>query len=109
MPLWILCLIPSVVTIVRIIDFLVHERIYFVLKIGFICLVDYEFPAGVFHLAEVHCVVFPVYQKVYLSSVFRVSASPTACGSLHSGYSQRGLDLTGFRMTGRTRLCEADC
>ena len=55
---------------------LFSEDTKFLLQFLLIFLADFEFALVEFHLTDVDGFIFPVYQQVYLSSLFCVAASP---------------------------------
>ena len=55
---------------------LFSEDTKFLLQFLLIFLADFEFALVEFHLTDIDGFIFPVYQQVYLSSLFCVAASP---------------------------------
>ena len=72
---------------------LFSEDTKFLLQFLLIFLADFEFALVEFHLTDVDGFIFPVYQQVYLSSLFCVAASPWANQGLYSRNSQGMLDF----------------
>ena len=52
------------------------EDTQFLQQLLLIFLADFEFALVEFHLTDIDGFIFPVYQQVYLSSLFCIAASP---------------------------------